>query len=35
MDSNPVIFLDFDLDGVGPGFSEFHVFKLFTEDFVF
>ena len=35
MVSDPVIILDFDLDGVRSGFTEFHIFELFTEDVVF
>jgi hypothetical protein len=35
MVSYPVIFLVFDLDGVGRGLAEFHIFELFAEDFVF
>ena len=30
-----LIILDFDLDGVGPSFAKFRIYKLFTEDVVF
>ena len=35
MVSDSLIILDFDLDGFGASFAEFHIFEFFTEDALF